>query len=56
MSKREINIAKAQENGYFVDKIGSMFFVMDDMDNCHGYFDEEKKAYNKLARIGKGYN
>lgn len=55
MTKREANIIKANQNGYKVEQIGSMFFINDENDNCHGYFEEFKKAENKLANIGKGY-
>lgn len=55
MTKREANITKATKNGYKVEQIGSMFFVNDVNGDCHGYFSEETKAFNKLANIGKGY-
>lgn len=53
MAKREENISKATAKGYSISKVGSMFFVNDNTDHCHGYFAEEDKALNLLSRIGK---
>lgn len=55
MTKREANIIKANNNGYKIEQVGSMFFVNDVNGDCHGYFEELNKAENKLANIGKNF-
>lgn len=53
MAKREENINKALAAGYFISKVGNMYFVMDVNEDCHGYKSEERQAENILNQLGK---
>ena len=54
---RAENIIKAKNQGFHITFNGSTtWMVIDSNDDSWGYYDTERKAYNRMSRIGKCYN
>lgn len=50
------NFEKAQRGGYEIIFNGaSTWMIVDNYGDCCGYFDTERKAINKMGRIGNCY-